>query len=145
MPLWTEAGWLLFYHGVTRAADGGRCYQAGALLLDHADPGRVVARTAAPLFGPETPEERAGIVDNVVFPTAVDPRAGGLDVYYGMADARIGVVHLRPPGADVTRTARPRYRSRGGDRAACCTPGSPLCRDVSQNAAVIRYTSTWRV
>lgn len=95
VPLWTEQGWLLFYHGVTLAADGGRCYQAGALLLDHADPGRVVARTATPLFGPETPEERVGIVDNVVFPTAVDPRAGGLDVYYGMADARIGVVHLQ--------------------------------------------------
>ena len=38
----------------------------------------------------------------VVFPTAVAPRAGGLDVYYGMADARIGAVHLRltsPSGA----------------------------------------------
>jgi predicted GH43/DUF377 family glycosyl hydrolase len=31
----------------------------------------------------------------VVFPTAVDERGGGLDVYYGMADSRIGCVHLR--------------------------------------------------
>ena len=32
----------------------------------------------------------------VVFPTAIEERAGGLDVYYGMADSRIGVVHLAP-------------------------------------------------
>jgi len=96
VPLWTEQGWLTFYHGVTLTVDGQRRYQDGAVLLAHHDRGHVLARTSAPVFGPETAEERAGIVDNVVFPTAVDPRAGGLDVYYGMADARIGVAHLRP-------------------------------------------------
>ena len=34
------------------------------------------------------------MVNNVVFPTAVDERGGGLDVYYGMADSRIGCAHL---------------------------------------------------
>jgi len=95
VPLRTDAGWLTFYHGVAVTPDGRRCYQAGALLLAHDDPGHVLARTSAPIFGPQTREERMGVVDNVVFPTAVEPRAGGLDVYYGMADARIGVVHLR--------------------------------------------------
>jgi hypothetical protein len=34
----------------------------------------------------------------VVFPTAIDPRAGGtLDVYYCMADSRIGAFRLTPP------------------------------------------------
>lgn len=36
-----------------------------------------------------------GMVPNVVFPTGVDtPRASGIDVYYGMADARMGVARL---------------------------------------------------
>ena len=35
---------------------------------------------------------------NVVFPTGVDtPSAGLIDVYYGMADARIGVARLTLP------------------------------------------------
>jgi predicted GH43/DUF377 family glycosyl hydrolase len=55
----------------------------------------VLERTAQPIFGPDTPEERVGVVGNVVFPTAVDQRGGGLDVYYGMADSRIGCAHLR--------------------------------------------------
>ena len=91
----TPEGWLTFYHGVALLADGGRCYQGGALLLDREDPRRVLARTAEPIFGPDTPEERVGVVGNVVFPTAVDERGGGLDVYYGMADSRIGCAHVQ--------------------------------------------------
>jgi predicted GH43/DUF377 family glycosyl hydrolase len=41
-------------------------------------------------LGPETPEERIGIVNDVVFPTGIDVRdEGRYDVYYGAADARI--------------------------------------------------------
>jgi predicted GH43/DUF377 family glycosyl hydrolase len=47
-------------------------------------------------FEPETKEEREGRVPNVVFPTAIDVRDGGeADVYYGMADFRIGAARLR--------------------------------------------------
>ena len=42
--------------------------------------------------------ERIGIVNNVVFPTALDARDDGrVDIYYGMADARIGVARLNLP------------------------------------------------
>ncbi|HVC81020.1 MAG TPA: glycosidase [Chloroflexota bacterium] len=105
VPVLTEAGWLTLYHGVRLYPDGGRCYQAGVLLLDREDPRRVLARSQTPLFGPETAEERIGVVSNVVFPTAIDERAGGLDVYYGMADSRIGVVHLAPIAADASECA----------------------------------------
>ena len=54
------------------------------------------------------PQERRGTVANVVFPTGIDRRDDlGLpdrfDVYYGMADYRIGVArldvpHILPPG-----------------------------------------------
>src|SRR3989442_12152941 len=96
VPLPTPDGWLAFSHGVQLLADGARCYQTGALLLDRADPRQVLARTAEPIFGPELPEERVGVVGNVVFPTAVEERDGGLDVYYGIAHSRTGWAHLPP-------------------------------------------------
>jgi beta-1,2-mannobiose phosphorylase / 1,2-beta-oligomannan phosphorylase len=47
---------------------------------------------------PETAEEIDGVVPNVVFPTGVDDRGSGrVDVYYGMADQRIGVARLHVP------------------------------------------------
>jgi len=94
VPLATNEGWLTFYHGVELYPEGGRCYRTGALLLDRDDPRHVLARSAEPVFGPETSEERVGVVSNVVFPTAIEERDGGLDVYYGMADSRVGVAHL---------------------------------------------------
>jgi predicted GH43/DUF377 family glycosyl hydrolase len=48
------------------------------------------------------PEELDGVVANVVFPTGIDRRddlgnPDRLDVYYGMADNRIGVARLDLP------------------------------------------------
>jgi predicted GH43/DUF377 family glycosyl hydrolase len=94
VPLGTDKGWFTFYHGVELLPGGGRCYRAGTLLLDKDDPRKVIARSEGPLFGPQSAEERVGVVGNVVFPTAVDVRDGGLDVFYGMADSRIGVAHV---------------------------------------------------
>ena len=51
---------------------------------------------------PELPQERRGIISNVVFPTGIDRRddlgtPDRFDVYYGMADNRIGVARLDVP------------------------------------------------
>jgi predicted GH43/DUF377 family glycosyl hydrolase len=101
-PIRTNRGWLLLYHGVSgRLAEGTDLQQAvrycaGAMLVDPEAVWKVVARTPEPLLEPETGEEREGIVPNVVFPTAVDERGDTTaDVYYGMADSRIGVARLR--------------------------------------------------
>jgi predicted GH43/DUF377 family glycosyl hydrolase len=100
-PLRIPEGWLVLHHGVAgRLAPGDAeqdavRYVAGALLLDPADLTRVLARSTEPLLAPELAEERDGVVPNVVFPTAIDPRGNGAaDVYYGMADARIGAFRL---------------------------------------------------
>ena len=69
-------------------------YSAGAMLLDPADPSRVLARTAVPILEPETDDERSGTVPNVVFPTAVEEVDGVRFVFYGMADSKIGVARL---------------------------------------------------
>ncbi len=101
VPVRAHGGWLTFYHGVELYPDGGRCYRAGALLLDRNDPRIILARSPAPVFGPETAEERVGVVSNVVFPTAVDQRGDHFDVYYGMADSRIGVARLVAKDAEA--------------------------------------------
>ena len=64
------------------------------MLLDPADPSRVLARTAEPILAPETDDERAGTVPNVVFPTAIEEVDGVRYVFYGMADSKIGVARL---------------------------------------------------
>jgi predicted GH43/DUF377 family glycosyl hydrolase len=48
--------------------------------------------SAHSILQPRVAAERVGIVPRVVSPTGVDAHAdGALDVYYGMADSRIGV------------------------------------------------------
>jgi predicted GH43/DUF377 family glycosyl hydrolase len=99
-PLRTDAGWLLIHHGVTGELAQGFDQQqrvrycAGAMLLDLDDPSRVLARTPEPLLEPATAEETAGIVPNVVFPTAIEQIDGTYFVFYGMADSAIGVARL---------------------------------------------------
>lgn len=99
-PILVPEGWLLIHHGVAgELAEGWDAqqrvrYAAGAMLLDPADPARVIARTAEPILSPETEDERGGVVPNVVFPTAIEEVDGVRYVFYGMADAKIGVARL---------------------------------------------------
>jgi predicted GH43/DUF377 family glycosyl hydrolase len=51
---------------------------------------------------PTQPQEKSGTIANVVFPTGIDRRddlgkPDRFDVYYGMADNRIGVARLDLP------------------------------------------------
>ncbi len=105
-PMLTLHGWLFLYHGVCEALNElSGCeliYSAGLLVLDEKKPHLVRYRSSEPILTPELPKEREGIVPNVVFPTAIDRRddlgfPGRFDVYYGMADKRIGVARLDLP------------------------------------------------
>jgi len=61
-PIELDEGWLLFTHGVGPV----RRYSIGAVLLDKADPSKVLARSREPLVRPE-PSDREGYVPNVVY------------------------------------------------------------------------------
>ena len=59
-------------------------------------------RSLNPVLTPTLPQERDGIVANVVFPTGIDRRddlstPDRFDVYYGMADNRVGAARLDLP------------------------------------------------
>ncbi len=106
-PILTPHGWLVLYHGVCEALDEpGPArklrYSAGLLVLSESHPRLIQYRSLEPVLTPELPEEREGTVANVVFPTGVDRRddlglPNRFDVYYGMADNRIGVARLDFP------------------------------------------------
>jgi beta-1,2-mannobiose phosphorylase / 1,2-beta-oligomannan phosphorylase len=119
-PILTRHGWMIIYHGVHEldepsSAEHKLCYSAGVMVLSEEQPRRILYRSPEPVLTPELAQECIGTVANVVFPTAIDRRDDlGLpdrfDVYYGMADNRIGVARLDvpeflPPGslADAPR------------------------------------------
>jgi predicted GH43/DUF377 family glycosyl hydrolase len=107
-PIRTRHGqWLIFYHGVSEITGQGNkehnlCYSAGLMVLSKEHPRVILYRSVEPVLTPELPRETHGAVANVVFPTGIDRRVdlglpGRLDVYYGMADCRIGVARLDLP------------------------------------------------
>lgn len=60
-----------------------------AALLDLHDPRKVLTETERPILEPETSEEMAGVVDNVVFPEGAVVVGQELYVYYGSGDQGI--------------------------------------------------------
>ena len=113
-PILTRHGWLILHHGVSKTAGSVQnrrelCYSAGVMVLSKEHPRVIRYRSLEPVLTPESPEELRGTIANVVFPTGIDRRddlgmPNRFDVYYGMADNRIGVARLDvpdhlPPGA----------------------------------------------
>lgn len=106
-PILTKHGWLIVYHGVggpSRPRGGVHqlCYSAGLMLLSKEHPQVIQYRSTEPVLTPHLPQEKDGTVANVVFPTGIDQRndlgcPDRFDVYYGMADKRIGVARLDMP------------------------------------------------
>lgn len=106
-PILTKHGWLLVYHGVKEIDDSCQekpkfCYAAGAMILSVENPHKILYRSKEPILEPELEDEKIGTIGNVVFPTGTDRRDDlgqpeRIDVYYGMADNRIGVAKMTVP------------------------------------------------
>ncbi len=73
------------------------------MVLDREHPRHIRYRSPEPvLTPPDVPLEGSGAIKNVVFPTGIDRRddlgtPDQFDVYFGMADAKIGVARLDLP------------------------------------------------
>jgi predicted GH43/DUF377 family glycosyl hydrolase len=106
-PILSRHGWLVIYHGVSCVSGPGNepphlRYAAGIMVLSQRSPCEILYRSAEPILVPTLPPERLGAIDDVVFPTGIDRRddlgtPDRFDVYYGMADERIGVARLDLP------------------------------------------------
>lgn len=115
-PVRIAEGWLSFFHAVDAIEVDGRfamTYSAGIVIHDADEPHLVRYRSPVPVLAPTTADELHGIVSNVVFPTGIDVRAErSFDVYYGMADARIGRASVELgaavyPASTTSRTSEP--------------------------------------
>ncbi|MEP7245875.1 MAG: glycoside hydrolase family 130 protein [Gammaproteobacteria bacterium] len=80
-PIELDEGWLLLTHGVGPV----RKYSIGAVLLDKADPSRVLARSREPLVRPE-PSEREGYVPNVVYTCGAMRHGDQIILPYALSD-----------------------------------------------------------
>jgi predicted GH43/DUF377 family glycosyl hydrolase len=106
-PILTKHGWLMVYHGVQKHKDSTvekpkYCYSAGVMVLSQKIPQRIIYRSSEPVLFPDLIAEKIGTVGTVVFPTGTDRRddigqPNRIDVYYGMADKRIGVAKMEIP------------------------------------------------
>ena len=87
IPIETERGWLIFYHGVLTSCNG-YVYSFSAALLDRDEPWKVLRRGKDYLISPQALYECVGDVPNVTFPCAnlVDADTGRIAIYYGCAD-----------------------------------------------------------
>jgi predicted GH43/DUF377 family glycosyl hydrolase len=102
-PVRIAEGWMSLFHGVDVVGNHGKkpvlCYSSGIVIHDADRPDRVLYRSPKPILSPQTERERKGVIDNVVFPTGIDPRPDlgerVFDVYYGMADFAVGAARMR--------------------------------------------------
>ena len=92
VPVETDEGWLLIYHGVLTTCNGF-VYRMGCALLDIDRPWKVLHRSADYIMAPYEPYEQNGDVPNVVFPcaTLADADTGRIAIYYGCADTVVGL------------------------------------------------------
>ncbi|MBM7559167.1 glycoside hydrolase family 130 protein [Marinitoga litoralis] len=90
IPIETNEGWLLIYHGVTNTCNG-YVYSFGTALLDLEDPSKVLYRSNNYLMTPEESYETVGFVPNVVFPCSALVKNDKIAIYYGAADTYIGI------------------------------------------------------
>ncbi len=101
-PVRIAEGWMSLYHAVDVLDHGSSKpklkYSAGMMIQDLEQPHKVLYRSPRPVLAPECDTELRGIVDNVVFPTGIDPRpdlgSRTFDFYYGMADWSIGAARM---------------------------------------------------
>lgn len=101
-PVRVAEGWLSLFHGVDVVGNHGKkpvlVYSSGIVIHDVERPDRIVYRSPKPVLVPQTEHERKGVVDNVVFPTGLDPRPDlgerVFDVYYGMGDRAVGAARM---------------------------------------------------
>lgn len=116
-PVLTKHGWMIVYHGVHELAGSTKFspklrYSTGVMILAEKDTRKIVYRSPEPVLVPELPGKTVATISNVVFPTGTDHRhdigqPDRIDVYYGMADDRIGVAKMNipdhlPAGISVT-------------------------------------------
>ncbi len=88
-PIELDEGWLVLTHGVGAM----RQYAIGAVLLDKADPSKVLGRTSEPILA-AADEDREGYVPNVVYSCGAMRHGNSIFLPYGIADSSIAFANI---------------------------------------------------
>ena len=88
-PIKTDKGWLLLTHGVGAM----RTYVISAILLDLADPSKIIGRLKEPLIQADE-KEREGYVPNVVYTCGLLRHADQLLIPYAVSDSATGFMSV---------------------------------------------------
>jgi predicted GH43/DUF377 family glycosyl hydrolase len=86
-PILTSSSIVLIYNG----ADDHLVYRTGIAVFDRSDPRKLLSRSEAPIFAPETEWEKVGQVPSVVFVEGMVQKNDRFYFYYGAADKYVGV------------------------------------------------------
>lgn len=85
-PIKTDKGWLFLYHGIDSREP--HKYKVGAMILDLADPTKVLYRSPAPILEPDMHYENDG-KPGIVYASGAVVKDGRLLVYYGGGDRHV--------------------------------------------------------
>ena len=92
VPILTEEGWLMIYHGVITTCNGFR-YAMGGAILAKDDPSVVLYKSRDYLLAPQVNYETVGDVPNVIFPCASIQEGNRISIYYGAADTCVALAY----------------------------------------------------
>ncbi len=91
VPLETNAGWILIYHGLSNFDNK---YRLGAALLALDDPTKIISRLEYPILEPVENYENIGLRKGTVFSCGAAVLGDKIFLYYGGADQFISVAAL---------------------------------------------------
>lgn len=93
-PLRTEKGWLVVYSHIQRYGRPDQVFGIEVVLLDFENPRKIIGRTKGPFMIPDAYYEKAGLVQNVIFPTGSLIEDEKLKIYYGAADTHSAIAEI---------------------------------------------------
>lgn len=111
-PIKTKYGWLLFYHAID---ERDPCkYKVGVMLLDLAQPTKIILRSKVPILEPEEIYENNGFKAGVVYASGAVVKNGKLLIYYGAADSYVGVAYADLDNflEELTKEVKPKLERR---------------------------------
>lgn len=93
-PILTPKGWLVVYSHIQGYFHGNRSFGIEALLLDKANPKKIIGRSKGAFMVPEEYYEHVGQVPNIIFPSGAVVCGKNLEIYYGAADTHSCVTRV---------------------------------------------------
>ncbi len=127
-PLKTSHGWLLIYSYIKHYFYPDKVFRIEAALFDLDNPKQMVGRIEKPCLVPEAAYERAGQIENIVFPEGAIIDEDELKVYYGGADSTCCLA-TSPLNSFMSR-----FQLNSPDVITCHRfPNNPLLEPISEH------------